>query len=101
MHQIETHVLECEFCSDAVEGFELYEHAQVRTEQTLLALRKDLNQKIREHQQPRMIRWPVWSAADGIALAIAGYVVIKQQEKDQKTEAIRHFAASHHHGVHS
>src|SRR3546814_585623 len=89
MHQIETHLLECEFCSDAVEGFELYEHAQVRTEQTLLALRKDLNQKIREHKQPRMIRWPVWSAAAGIALAIAGYVVIKQQEKEQQLAAIR------------
>src|SRR3546814_8578531 len=36
-----------------------------------------------------MIRWPVWSAAAGIALAIAGYVVIKQQEKEQQLAAIR------------
>ncbi|QEC51451.1 TonB family protein [Anseongella ginsenosidimutans] len=89
MHQIETHLLECEFCADAVEGFELSERSHVKTDQALLALRKKLNQKIKEHERPRMMRWPAWSAAAGIALAIAGYVVIKQQEREQELLAIQ------------
>jgi len=90
MHAVETHLLDCAFCTDAVEGFELSERAQVKTDRTLLALRKKLNQRIREHEQPRMIRWPAWSAAAaGIALAIAGYVVIKQREKEEQLLAIQ------------
>lgn len=89
MHEVEAHLLECGFCSDAVEGFELSERSQVKTDQAMLALRKKLNQKIREHDHPRMIKWPAWSAAAaGIALAIAGYVIIKQREDEQKLLAI-------------
>lgn len=90
MHEIETHLLDCAFCADAVDGFELSERAQVKTDRTLLALRKKLNQRIREHERPRVIRWPAWSAAAaGIALAIAGYVVIKQREKEEQLLAIQ------------
>lgn len=88
MHAIEMHLLECEFCADAVEGFELSQQSHVKTDQALLSLRKKLNQKIKEHERPRMMRWPAWSAAAGIALAIAGYVVIRQQEQEQELLAI-------------
>lgn len=88
MHGVELHLLECEFCADAVEGFELSQQSHVKTDQALLSLRKKLNQKIKEHERPRMMRWPAWSAAAGIALAIAGYVVIRQQEQEQELLAI-------------
>lgn len=89
MHEIEMHLLECDFCADAVEGFELSSQSHVKTDRALFALRKRLNEKLRQHERPGMIRWPAWSAAAGIALAIAGYVVIRQQENEQQELAVR------------
>lgn len=93
MHDIEMHLLECDFCSDALEGFELSEKADIRTDRSLLALRRQLNRRIREHGQPKLIRWPAWSAAAAIALAIAGYVVIMYSEREQREQAARETAA--------
>ncbi|HYH55423.1 MAG TPA: hypothetical protein VD772_02360, partial [Anseongella sp.] len=89
MHEIEMHLLECGFCADAVEGFELSERSNIKTERSLLILRKRLNEKLKQHERPRIIRWPAWSAAAGIALAIAGYVLIMQQEQEQQQLAVQ------------
>src|SRR5690606_446763 len=83
MHAIEAHLLECDFCNDAVEGMELSEKARV-SDRSLLALRKRLNKRLKTHQSPPSVRWPAWTAAAAIALAIAGYVLIVQVENAER-----------------
>ena len=88
MHRVERHLLECELCSDAVEGMELLEPPQAA--QALDDLKGRLSARLGEQKNPaRPLYWKWGVAASVLLIAGAVFFGLNKSSLTEEEQSVR------------
>ncbi len=86
-HQLEAHLLDCEFCADALEGIQLMDHPG-----TLLQVQQELNERIEkrtgEKKEAIIVRFPAFRIAAMLVIVLIAGGLIWYLRPDTRQEQI-------------